>query len=237
MNSVIKQALYKAQYRGTRELDFVFRQFTVHESEKAIKCWNKVDWNLFLNLLEETEENLTQWLIYDQRLPSKYARFAFVLIKSLWNVTFSIQDLNQLDSLAEALSLWIKMNRDLGLTFGFVGDLGAGKTTLCKKIISTLLLMDESEIKSPTFNIVQEYMSEDLKFIHADLYRLNDVDEVFELGLLEHILSRQYCVLIEWPQILEPYISENYIKINIALKKEGDKNFYREISFSAPKRA
>jgi tRNA threonylcarbamoyladenosine biosynthesis protein TsaE len=76
------------------------------------------------------------------------------------------------------------------------GDLGAGKTTLARAVIEALT--GEADAPSPTYTLVQSYETRDGRLLaHADLYRLEDEDELDELGLdeaLEHGMA-----LIEWP--------------------------------------
>jgi tRNA threonylcarbamoyladenosine biosynthesis protein TsaE len=79
------------------------------------------------------------------------------------------------------------------------GDLGAGKTLFCKGVLSGLGYV--GEVTSPTFNIAHPYSPPDvsLAVIHADLYRLNDPEEIQELGLLDG--DADYAVrLIEWAE-------------------------------------
>jgi tRNA threonylcarbamoyl adenosine modification protein YjeE len=77
------------------------------------------------------------------------------------------------------------------------GDLGAGKTAAARAMIRYLAADDELEVPSPTFTLAQTY---DLAFplLHADLYRINDVSELEEIGLSP--LPEGTLVLIEWPE-------------------------------------
>lgn len=80
------------------------------------------------------------------------------------------------------------------------GDLGAGKTTLARGLLRGLGLM--SEAPSPTFAIVQGYEPPDvsLPLAHVDLYRLDDPEEVAELGLDDWLADG--ALAIEWPDRL-----------------------------------
>ena len=88
-----------------------------------------------------------------------------------------------------------------------IGNLGAGKTTLAKGIISGLGAADPDEVSSPTFTLIHEYgpASSGARVYHIDLYRLDRAEQVATLGL-DEILDRQAVVLIEWgerfPQLL-----------------------------------
>ncbi len=75
------------------------------------------------------------------------------------------------------------------------GDMGAGKTTLCKSIISSLGY--EGEVTSPTYNLIQQYPVVNGMVFHMDLYRLNDPDELEFLGI-DDLWSERSLFLIEW---------------------------------------
>ncbi len=84
-----------------------------------------------------------------------------------------------------------------------IGNLGAGKTTLAKGIISGLGAAEPEEVSSPTFTLIHEYG----RVYHIDLYRLDRPEEVATLGL-DEIFDRDAIVLIEWgerfPQLMPP---------------------------------
>ncbi len=104
-----------------------------------------------------------------------------------------------------------------GITFCLSGDLGAGKTTLARALIQGLAV-DGSfpEVPSPTFSIVQPY--DELRFPvhHYDLYRIEQVDEVYELGLFDELEDR--ITIIEWPEKLDGDLPENRIEIFLAIE-------------------
>src|SRR5688572_21777180 len=77
------------------------------------------------------------------------------------------------------------------------GDLGAGKTAAARAMIRYLAGDDELEVPSPTFTLAQSYELT-LPLIHADLYRINDVSELEEIGLSP--LPEGTVALIEWPE-------------------------------------
>ena len=99
------------------------------------------------------------------------------------------------------------------------GELGAGKTTVAKKIIKSLLPSTEQNliISSPTFNLMLEYDLEKATLFHLDLYRIRSEDELIELGLWERIADKGIA-LIEWPQIIIPEIIQNYLKQTLFLE-------------------
>ena len=89
------------------------------------------------------------------------------------------------------------------------GDLGSGKTTLTKGIISGLGAAKEEDVTSPTFNLVHEFRvpipvdsksnSHSCKVYHVDLYRIESFHDLESLGL-EDALSEKAIVIIEWPE-------------------------------------
>jgi len=84
-----------------------------------------------------------------------------------------------------------------------IGNLGAGKTTLAKGIVSGLGAAEADEVSSPTFTLIHEYG--EARAYHIDLYRLEEARQVESLGL-EELFDRDAMVLIEWgerfPQLL-----------------------------------
>lgn len=91
------------------------------------------------------------------------------------------------------------------------GDLGAGKTKFTEGILSFFGL--EDEISSPTFNIVNEYKTNDINLYHFDIYRLDDIDEFYEIGGEEYF-EKGICI-IEWGELLNPILPKDYILIKI----------------------
>ncbi|MDC8102999.1 tRNA (adenosine(37)-N6)-threonylcarbamoyltransferase complex ATPase subunit type 1 TsaE [Chryseobacterium sp. PTM-20240506] len=80
------------------------------------------------------------------------------------------------------------------------GNLGAGKTTFTQFLLKNL--GSEDEVSSPTYSIVNEYSSPKGKIFHFDLYRLKNIDEVYDIGIEEY-LDNAYLCIIEWPEVYE----------------------------------
>lgn len=88
-----------------------------------------------------------------------------------------------------------------GDTILLEGDVGAGKTHFARALIQSLLDLPE-DVPSPTFTLVQTYVTAKAEIWHADLYRLTSTAEIEELGLVS-AFETEIC-LIEWPDRLGP---------------------------------
>ncbi len=103
----------------------------------------------------------------------------------------------------------------------FVGDLGAGKTTLIKQICKHLGVVDE--VTSPTFSIINEYLAEEKPVYHFDFYRLSNEKEVMAIGVGEYFYLGNYC-FIEWPQKVEQILPDDLLLINITSREDGTRD-------------
>ncbi|MBK7009550.1 MAG: tRNA (adenosine(37)-N6)-threonylcarbamoyltransferase complex ATPase subunit type 1 TsaE [Saprospiraceae bacterium] len=101
----------------------------------------------------------------------------------------------------------------------FLGEVGSGKTTLIRQICGIMGVQDE--VSSPTFSLVNEYMSSRGVVYHIDLYRLNTEREAFEAGVMEYIDSGEIC-LIEWPELIASWLSA-YPCVVFSLSHEENK--------------
>lgn len=107
------------------------------------------------------------------------------------------------------------------------GELGSGKTKLTEGILSFFNLQDE--ISSPTFTIVNEYISNKTNIYHFDVYRLEDIDEFYAIGGDEYF-SKGICI-IEWGERIESILPNDYMKIDFLRDFENDNLRKLEISF------
>jgi len=110
-----------------------------------------------------------------------------------------------------------------GQVIALTGDLGAGKTTLTKAIARGLGVSEM--ITSPTFTIVKEYRSGRLPLFHFDVYRIGDIDEMYELGYEEYFYGDGLCV-IEWADLIEELIPEDALRISIAYGSSEEERIY-----------
>lgn len=94
------------------------------------------------------------------------------------------------------------------------GDLGMGKSEIARSVIKTLRGAD-TVVPSPTFTIVQSYDG----ISHFDLYRIEDADELVEVGL-EHAMQNDI-TLIEWPEIADAMLPADTIHVFITQHGDG----------------
>lgn len=103
----------------------------------------------------------------------------------------------------------------------FKGEMGAGKTTLIKHLCKQLGIDDITS--SPTFSIVNEYVSnKDQKVYHFDFYRINDEQEVMDMGYEEYFYGGAYC-FIEWPEKIPNLIPEKFVVITIKVDEDNNR--------------
>ena len=112
-----------------------------------------------------------------------------------------------------------------GQVYTLVGDLGVGKTVFTKGVAEGLDIREP--VSSPTFTIVQVYEGGRLPFYHFDVYRIGDVSEMDEIGYEDYIYGEGVS-LIEWADLIEEILPEQYTQIEI--EKDLSKGFdYRRI--------
>lgn len=111
-----------------------------------------------------------------------------------------------------------------GDTVILIGDLGAGKTAFTTGVADGFGIKDH--VSSPTFTIVNEYLSGDIPIYHFDLYRLLSEDDLYDIGVDEYLEKDGICIF-EWPELVINMM-ENYYKIEI-LKDFTVSEEYRKI--------
>ncbi|HAC14831.1 MAG TPA: tRNA (adenosine(37)-N6)-threonylcarbamoyltransferase complex ATPase subunit type 1 TsaE [Bacteroidetes bacterium] len=102
------------------------------------------------------------------------------------------------------------------------GDLGAGKTHFVKGIARGLGV-NETHVNSPTFTLINEYRGS-FPIYHFDAYRINNDQEVVELGVDEYFYGDGIC-LIEWPEKMKNFLPENSVHITIQKDNESSRIF------------
>lgn len=107
----------------------------------------------------------------------------------------------------------------IGDTIVLTGELGSGKTKFTEGFLSYFNMQDE--ISSPTFNIVNEYTSNNINIYHFDVYRLENSDEFYAIGGDEYF--EKGISIIEWGEIIEDALPNEYLKI-VFHKDNNDEN-------------
>jgi tRNA threonylcarbamoyladenosine biosynthesis protein TsaE len=102
------------------------------------------------------------------------------------------------------------------------GQMGAGKTTFTKAFCQYLGV--KKVASSPTFSLVNEYAYAENgveKLIHhMDLYRLKSLEEALDIGIEDYLYDDDYC-LIEWPQLIEPILTDDVLKISFEISSNS----------------
>lgn len=128
----------------------------------------------------------------------------------------------------------LRIGRELGEAasqgeiFLLEGELGTGKTVIAKGFAQGLGITEP--ITSPTFTIIQEYMEGRIPFYHFDVYRIADVEEMYELGYEAYFFGGGVC-LIEWASLIREILPADARAIKI--EKDPRRGFdYRKITIS-----
>ena len=127
------------------------------------------------------------------------------------------------EELAEKISKKLK----LGHVVFFVGEMGVGKTTFIRYLINNFQKQNGlkiTEVTSPTFNLLNEYQIKQIKINHYDLFRINSLDEIHNLGLFDDITNA--ITLIEWPQKIKPK-PKNLIELNFEYEDDYKKRILK----------
>ncbi len=109
------------------------------------------------------------------------------------------------------------------------GEIGVGKTTFSRNFINHLQKregVEETEVLSPTFNLLYEYDIKNFKVMHYDLYRIKNTEELDQLGIFEEDFN--LIKIIEWPELVERNLSD---RLELHLKYSNKEN-ERELSIA-----
>ena len=128
------------------------------------------------------------------------------------HISYTIDEINSIAK--EILSL-----DNCSKIYVFIGEMGSGKTTLIKSLVKELGY--KGNVNSPTFSIINEY-SNGNKIFHFDFYRINDKNELLDLGIEEYINSDHWC-FIEWPDLIIDLLPEGFIKLNLETISENER--------------
>lgn len=111
--------------------------------------------------------------------------------------------------------------------FCFYGEMGAGKTTFIKEICRGLGVSDTTS--SPTFAIVNEYLTDEGESIyHFDFYRIEKLEDAYEIGVEDYLYSGNYC-FIEWAENIAPLVQDDFIKVHISVGNNGERIIHSQL--------
>lgn len=127
--------------------------------------------------------------------------------------TFNLKDEPSMLAFGARLAQTLRVGEVVALT----GDLGAGKTTLSRGII--MALSEATEVPSPTYTLVQTYDTKAGELWHCDMYRLEEPEDAYELGLLDAFYEA--ICLIEWPEKLGTLLPKDALGIDIQFAQDG----------------
>ena len=113
-----------------------------------------------------------------------------------------------------------------GSLIAFTGGLGAGKTAFTRGLAQGLGITDP--VTSPTYTIVNEYLSGRIPLFHFDMYRLSSSDELFDIGW-EDYLSRGGVCAVEWSENVEDALQD---AIRVTIEKDADEPDTRHITIT-----
>lgn len=111
-----------------------------------------------------------------------------------------------------------------GDVLAYTGELGAGKTAFTRGLAAGLGITDR--VTSPTYTVVNEYLSGRLPLFHFDMYRLHSADELFDIGWEDYLTRGGVCA-VEWSENVEEALED---PIRVELRKVNDDPEQRVIS-------
>ncbi len=126
----------------------------------------------------------------------------------------------------ETLALGVKIGEQAlpGTVICVDGDLGAGKTVLAQGIAKGLGISEQ--VVSPTFTILQEYRDGRIPFYHFDVYRIEDPDEMYEVGFEDYFYGDGVC-MIEWAELVSELLPEDHVHITIEKQMDRGSDYRR----------
>ncbi len=139
-------------------------------------------------------------------------------------IEIRIPSLNEIDMAAEQLVDLFGGKRKIAL----MGEIGAGKTTLIQAFCRVMGV--EDIVASPTFALINEYFTQNGESIyHFDLYRIDDITELYDIGYEDYFYSDATC-FIEWPEKAMELMPEDVLILTIAVLEDGTRVVTSELS-------
>lgn len=134
-----------------------------------------------------------------------------------------IPDLSYIDDAARELIEALPDSR----VFAFYGEMGAGKTTLIKALCRVLKVTDVTS--SPSFGLIYEYKTSGSDSVyHFDFYRIEHLEEAYDIGYEEYIDSGEYC-FIEWPDKVASLLPPETIKVVLKIVGNNERTMEVEV--------
>lgn len=132
--------------------------------------------------------------------------------------------INGIDDIGRAAKEFLQLRPPLPV-IALYGEMGAGKTTFTNALCRALKVKEG--VNSPTFTLINEYTTESGELIfHFDFYRINKLEEAFDIGFEEFVDSGHLCI-IEWPEKIEQILPPDTLRVKISVLEDGT----REITF------
>ncbi len=110
-----------------------------------------------------------------------------------------------------------------GSVIGFIGGLGMGKTAFTSGFVKGLGI--DAEVSSPTFAICNEYIGENARVYHFDMYRIESWDDLYSTGYFDYLNDESY-ILAEWSENIFGALPDDAIIIEIEKLGENSRKFY-----------
>ena len=128
-------------------------------------------------------------------------------------------NITSLDNIEAAAKEFVNLMGD-DTVFAFYGDMGAGKTTFINALCR-VLGVEEDTTNSPSFSIVNEYRSDTTAELiyHFDLYRIENLEEAFDIGIEDYFDSGALC-LLEWHERIEDILPYDTVKVEIKINDD-----------------
>lgn len=130
---------------------------------------------------------------------------------------------SSLEALPEAARKFVAAMDD-STVYAFYGDMGAGKTTFIAELCRALGV-DEDDMSSPSFSIINEYRSSSTGELiyHFDLYRLENQEEAYDIGVEDYFDSGALC-LLEWPERIEDMLPDDTVSVSIKVNDDDSRD-------------
>jgi tRNA threonylcarbamoyladenosine biosynthesis protein TsaE len=131
---------------------------------------------------------------------------------------------------SESVEQTLRFGRELVLMLAdkdlvvLTGPLGAGKTCFIKGMALGLGI-DNDEVKSPSFTLVNEYRTGRIPLYHLDLYRMKDASELYEIGWDDYLM-REGIIVVEWGEKAEYLLPEKRIEIQIEIVSDNVRKIF-----------